>query len=115
MSQEYPGQQPQGAQQPQPGQWQQPQWQPQPPPKKKHTVRNVFLIITALVFLGVAGCIAIVVSIGNEVGKDAVDRAEPRTVTVGQAFDLGKHQTLAGWTVKNDAGMFNVTGTGGQP
>lgn len=48
-----------------------PGWQQPPPPKKKHTVRNVLLIITVLVFLGVAGCIAVIAGIGNEINKDA--------------------------------------------
>jgi hypothetical protein len=110
MSEEYPGRPPQPPQQPP----QQPQqWQQQPPPKKKHTVRNVFIVLAALFVLGIAGCVAFLGAVGNEMADEAdkqEDRAAPRAVTVGTAFDLGKHQTLAGWTVKNDAGMFNVTG-----
>lgn len=100
MSQQYPGPPQQ-------------QWQPQTPPKKKHTLRNVLLIFALLFVLGIGGCVAFIGAVGNEVADDAKgqeDRATPRAVTVGKAFDLGKHQTLAGWTVKNEAGMFSVAG-----
>lgn len=56
---------PQYSQQPPPG------WQPGPPPKKKHTVRNVFIVFAVLGFLGIGGCVAIVASVGNEVDKQA--------------------------------------------
>ncbi|GAA0940018.1 hypothetical protein GCM10009554_30340 [Kribbella koreensis] len=90
------------------------QYQPQmQPPKKKHTARNVFIVIGVLFLLGVGGCFAIVGSVGNSVSKSIDEDASknaPRPVTVGTAFTLGKHETLAGWTVKNESGMFTVTG-----
>lgn len=52
-------------QQPPPG------WQPPAPPKKKHTVRNVFIVLGILTVLGIGGCMAIVGAIGNEVDKQA--------------------------------------------
>jgi hypothetical protein len=42
------------------------------------------------------------------------DRNAPRVVKPGKAFIVGKHQTLAGWTVEEDTSlgnaMFSVTG-----
>lgn len=58
-------QQPQYSQQPPPG------WQPPAPPKKRHTVRNVFLVLGILAVLGIGGCMAVVASIGNEVDKQS--------------------------------------------
>jgi hypothetical protein len=46
-------------------------YQPQQPPKKKHTVRNVFIVLGVLAFLGIGGCTAFVVMVGNEVNKQA--------------------------------------------
>jgi len=42
-----------------------------PPPKKKHTVRNVILVLLGLGVLGLAGCMALIVGAGNEVDKQA--------------------------------------------
>jgi MmpS family membrane protein len=61
---------------------QQPQYQQGPPngwgphaqppaPKKKHTVRNIFLGIVVLTVLGVGGCVAFAGSAINEVSKEA--------------------------------------------
>lgn len=93
------------------------QFQPHPPyqqpPKKKHTVRNVFLVLLALSFLGIGGCVAFVASAGDEIAKsvqESTARNEPQEVTVGKAFSIGKHQTLAGWTVTSQAEMFSITG-----
>lgn len=61
---QYP-QQSQVQQQPYPGQ----QYPPVQPPKKKHTVRNVFIVLGVLAAVGIGGCAAIVGSIGNEVNK----------------------------------------------
>ncbi len=83
------------------------------PPRKKHTVRNVFLVLLAFCLLGVGGCVAFVASAGNELAEsvgESAARSEPREVSVGKAFSIGKHQTLAGWTVSNEAGMFSVAG-----
>ncbi|HEY9354205.1 MAG TPA: MmpS family transport accessory protein [Nocardioides sp.] len=56
----------QGQQPPYPGQ----QWQQQPP-KKKHTVRNVFLVLGILAVLGIGGCVALVAGVGNEIDKQS--------------------------------------------
>lgn len=50
---------------------QQPPGQYGPPPKKKHTVRNVILVLLGLGVLGLAGCMALIVGAGNEVDKQA--------------------------------------------
>jgi hypothetical protein len=63
MSQQYP-QDPQQPQQP-------PQYQPAPPPKKKHTLRNVFLVIMLLGVLAIGGCVALAGGISNEIDKQA--------------------------------------------
>jgi hypothetical protein len=84
-----------------------------PAPKKKHTVRNVFLILLTLSVLGIGGCMAIAASVTNEVAKgldESVERSAPRDVTAGKAFTIGSHETLAGWAVGQEAGMFKVTG-----
>ena len=100
MSQQYP-QQPHA------------QFQPQLPPTKKHTVRNVLLILLVLSVVGIGGCMAVINSVGTQVSK-SIDENEkqtaPRDVKPGTAFTIGKHQTLAGWKVTNAAGMFSVVG-----
>lgn len=50
-------------------QYQQQPYQQQPAPKKRHTVRNVFIVLGVLAVLGVGGCFAIVGSVGNEIDK----------------------------------------------
>ncbi len=109
-----PGPQPWPQQQPGPQQpWLQQQWQPQPPPKKKHTVRNVLLIIGAVMILGIGGCVAFLGAVGNELSKDDATggRNQPVTVQPGQAFTIGKHETQAGWKVIiTEDRMFSVTG-----
>lgn len=52
-------------------QYQQGSQQPQQPPPKKHTVRNVLLVIGLLAVLGMGGCVAIVGGIGNEIDKQS--------------------------------------------
>lgn len=111
-----------GPQQPQQPQFQQPYpqgpypppgYQLVPPPKKKHTARNVFIVLTVLFVLGVGGCLAFVGAVGNEASKDLgseQSRNAPRDVSVGKAFTIGKHETAAGWKVQNEAGMFTVVG-----
>jgi hypothetical protein len=45
--------------------------QPPQPPKKRHTVRNVFLVLTVLFLVGVGGCFAVIGGIGSELDKEA--------------------------------------------
>ena len=69
----------------------------------------VLLILGVLFVVGIGGCAALLNSASNEVQKQD-DRSAPRDVAVGAAFTIGKHQTLAGWKVVNEAGMFSVVG-----
>lgn len=58
--------------QPPPEQGQQQQQGPPPgwvPPKKRHTVRNVFIAFAVLAVLGIGGCVAFVGSVGNKIDK----------------------------------------------
>jgi hypothetical protein len=88
-------------------------YQPAPPAKKGHRVRNVFIVLAVIFVVMMGGCVAFIVAVGNEAAKDTEatpGRSTPRSVVVGQAFTIGKHQTLAGWKVINTAGEFDVTG-----
>lgn len=40
-------------------------------PKKRHTVRNVLIVIGVLVLAGIGGCVAVVGSVGNQLDKQA--------------------------------------------
>jgi hypothetical protein len=87
----------------------------QPPPKKKHTVRNVFIVLGVLGVVFIGGCVAIVGKAADDVSKSVdadKDKNAPRDVAAGKAFTIGKHETLAGWTVTKDSvlGGFKVTG-----
>lgn len=84
------------------------------PVKKKHTGRNVLLILVAAFVLFVGGCLALVGGAANEVSK-SIDEAEakdqepggpdnPLTIVEGEAFAVSGFSYLAGWTV--DAGEF---------
>jgi hypothetical protein len=67
----------------------------------------------AFSILGVGGCVAFLRSAGNELAMgvdETADSNAPREVTVGKEFSVGRHQTLAGWTVKSELGMFSVAG-----
>lgn len=78
------------------------------PLRKRHTVRNVFLVLGLLLALGVGGWVAA----GSDEVARSTDTGPARDVTVGETFTVGKHQTLAGWMVKrNELGMFSIDGT----
>ena len=89
------------------------------PVKKKHTVRNVLLILVAVFVLFVGGCLALVGGAANEVGK-SIDEAEakdqepggpdnPLTIVEGEAFTVSGFSYSAGWTVDaNEFGGFDV-------
>jgi hypothetical protein len=104
-------------QQPYPGGPQGPQG-PQyygPPPKKKHRFRN-FVVFPFLAFIILI--VIIVAASGGGGGSDPgaatddattkvtdevpEDRGQPRAVTVGKAFTIGKHQFDAGWKLQHD-------------
>jgi hypothetical protein len=80
-----------------------------PGPKKRRKWPIVLLILGVLFVVGIGGCAALLNSASNEAQKQD-DRSAPRDVAVGTSFTIGKHQTLAGWKVVNEAGMFSVTG-----
>lgn len=93
-------------------------WAPAKPPKKKHTVRNVILVILALCILGFAGCMAMVVGGANEVSKSIEKNANkvggdsnPMAITAGKAFEVDGFKYAAGWKVGKDA-LGDVTVTG---
>jgi hypothetical protein len=94
---------------------------PQPPPKKKHTLRNVLLIIITLCVLFIAGCAALVGMAANEVGKEINEATEadsqpggpdnPLTIQEGKAFQVAGFKYAAGWSIKKDAfGFWEVKG-----
>lgn len=87
-------------------------WAPNPnlpKPKKKHTVRNVILVILALGILFMGGCMALIGGAANEISK-SIDEHEnqkggsnnPITLKVGESFTIGDTSYAEGWTVKND-------------
>ena len=88
-----------------------------PPPRKRRKWPIVLLILAILLVLGIGGCIAIVGSVSQGVSEsleESEQRSEPREVVEGEAFTIGKHETLAGWKVKKDDALgepaFNVVG-----
>ncbi|TDO30041.1 hypothetical protein EV643_14116 [Kribbella sp. VKM Ac-2527] len=87
------------------------QYASQPPARKRRRWPLVLGVLGVVFFAGVGGCAAILGSVGNEVDKAVQqqnDRGAPRAVTLGKAFTIGNHETLAGWKVTNEAGMFSV-------
>lgn len=104
MTEQHPPQQPYGQQQPQPGYYTPPQ------PKKKHTARNILIVMGVLFVVFVGGCVAVVGMVGNEV-SDAIDESEakdkepggpdnPMDITEGQAFEVSGFNYQKGWTIK---------------
>jgi hypothetical protein len=105
--------------QPQPGQ-PQPYQPAQPPKRKTHKFRN-------FVVFPVVGLVALIVIIsatsggGDDSGtsgntgttaKAPADRGQPRPVTVGTAFTIGKHRLDAGWKLTHQPYLGSqVTGT----
>ena len=88
------------------------------PQKKKHTVRNVFIVIGVLMVLLVGGCIALLGSAANEVDK-SIKRGEtevggtnnPLTIKPGKAFEVRGFAYKAGWKLGNDdLGSMAITG-----
>lgn len=76
-----------------------------PPPKKKHTVRNVLLVIIGLMILGLGGCLALVGGAANEIDKalqeeEANDR--PTEITEGEAFTHDGFEAEEGWKVAKE-------------
>lgn len=86
---------------------------PAPPPKKKHTVRNVLLILVLLAILIVGGCLALLVGSLNEVDK-AINEEEkndqPTAVREGSAFSHDDFEAEAGWKVTREFGSATIEG-----
>ena len=89
-----------------------PQYAPQPP-KKSHTVRNVLLGIVLLMVLVVGGCLALVGTAANEVGK-AIEENDnraggannPMAIEEGKAFDVAGFKYANGWKLSKDFGGY---------
>jgi hypothetical protein len=85
---------------------------PQQPPNKKHTFRNIILIILGLFMLGFVGCAVLIGSAVNEVDKsikssEKKDAApggpdNPMVITEGKAFEVSGFNYQAGWKVRTD-------------
>jgi hypothetical protein len=90
----YPSQPPQG------GAYAAPQ-----PPKKSHTVRNVFLGILLLMILALGGCLALLAGGVNEVDK-AINEEQandiPTAVEEGQSFTHDDFMADSGWKVSKE-------------
>ena len=102
---------------------------PLPPSEQKRRIWLVALvIILAFVLIGIVSYVALT-STGAKSTNEGITTASttasesqqaehnrygPRKVTPGRAFTLGKHKTLAGWTVEQDTSLgdalFSVTG-----
>jgi hypothetical protein len=88
------------------------------PEKKSHTLRNVLLVVLALVVLSFAGCVALLGSAVNEADK-AIKNSEakdeepggpenPLTIEEGKAFEVSGFKYKAGWRVVDDFGTVGV-------
>jgi len=78
---------------------------PQPPVKKKHTVRNVLLILALLFVLFVGGCMVLLGGAANEIDKaikESEKNSAPRAVAEGAEFTIGKYTVHKGWSIGND-------------
>jgi hypothetical protein len=89
--------------------------QPGPPPKKKHTVRNIFFVLIGLFILMVGGCVALLGGAANEIDQ-AIQEEEandkPRAVREGGAFTHDDFSAEAGWKVAKErfGGAANIKG-----
>jgi hypothetical protein len=88
-------------------------YQQGPPPKKKHTVRNILLGVIVLFILLMAGCMALVGGVANEVDK-AIKEEEannkPVAVTEGKAFTHDDYKVAGGWTIGKEFGSVDIKG-----
>lgn len=93
---------------------QQPVYPTQPaPPKKKHTLRNVLIAIIVIILLMIAGCMALIGGVANEVDKaikENDNRAggtnNPLTIREGEPFEVDGFNYAGGWTVGKEFGGF---------
>ncbi|MEV6413471.1 hypothetical protein [Kribbella sp. NPDC051718] len=80
----------------------------------KRNARNLMIGAGVLLLAGIGGCAVVAASIGTSMTEgidEAAKRNMPREVEADAAFTLGKHETLAGWTVADTDGRFGVVGT----
>lgn len=82
--------------------------------KKKHTVRNVLLVLVLLMVLFVGGCFALFGAVLNEADKAIDEEAKndkPVTVEEGAAFDHDGFAVAKGWKIApEEFGGATVTG-----
>jgi len=78
-------------------------WQPligtMPAPKKKHTTRNVLLVLGVLVLLAFAGCVALVGDAVNEASKPDV----PGSVSQGLGANDATADVVLGQAVRDES------------
>lgn len=82
-----------------------------PPPKKKHTVRNVLLGLTAVFVLMIGGCVALLGGAANEIDKAIDEEAandKPTDVRVGKKFTHDDYDVSAGWKVSREFGSITI-------
>lgn len=93
-----------------------PQGYPPPgyaPPKKRHTARNIVIVLVVLAILIVGGCLALLAGAVNEADKvltEEEERDEPRTIAEGEAFTHDDFEVAAGWKVGREVGGVTITG-----
>ena len=78
---------------------------PQQPVKKKHTVRNVLLVLVLLFVLFAGGCAALFGVVLNEADKALDEEAKndiPTAIEEGAAFEHDGFSVAKGWSVKPD-------------
>lgn len=105
--------QPYGQQTPSGAHPQQGYYQQGPTPEKKHTLRNVLLILIGLGILFIGGCAVLLGAFVNEVDKAIDEEAandKPKTVKPGRAFEHDGYKIDAGWKVAEDFGTFTING-----
>jgi hypothetical protein len=97
----------------------------QPPPVKRRGLSTTWIIVIVSVSVAAVLLAAVLLTEPRDDAGGAAssapaggtsqtdcgrDKREPCTVRVGQAFTLGKHETLAGWKVVNEYDRFSITG-----
>jgi hypothetical protein len=79
-----------------------------PPQKKSHTLRNVLLILLAILVLFFVGCSVLVGTVINKADKaikTEVSRHAPTTVTPGQEFTHDGFRISGGWKIGKTQGI----------
>lgn len=99
-----------------------------PSEQQRRTWLVVLVIMLAFMLIGIVSYVALIGTADEAINggitkaspeaakpqQTQYDRNAPREVTPGKAFTVGKHKTLAGWTVEEDTSLgdalFSVTG-----